>query len=110
MGAGNGVPRLPGSSSVLKRRGRGHKQIKIALGVTKAEAEIAEINKDAMSAKKSRAPEPMLAKAKAILSRLSLATVFEPVIDEVLITCNRRNGSRPSENRPYGLTGRITYA
>jgi transposase len=67
--------------------------------IAKAEAEIAEINKDAMSAKKSRAPEPMLAKAKAILSRLALTRVFEPVIDEALITCNSRNGSTPSEIR-----------
>ena len=69
--------------------------------IAKAEAEIGEINKDAMAAKKSRAPEPMLAKAKAILSRLSLTRVFEPVIDEALITCNPHNGSAPSEIRTY---------
>jgi len=69
--------------------------------IAKAEAEIAEINQDAISAKRSRGAEPMLRKAEKVLSQLALSDVLEPVLDETLITCNSRKDFRASQIKTY---------
>ena len=69
--------------------------------VAKAEAEIAEINRDTMSARGNRGADPVLRKAEKILHRLALAKVAEPVLDEALITCGSQKGRNASQIKTY---------
>ena len=69
--------------------------------IAKAEAEIAEINRDAMSAKGNRGADPILRKAEKILHRLALAKAVEPVLDEALITCGSQKGRNASQIKTY---------